>query len=188
MSTVQATVKDRPVLFRDEMVRAILAGHKTQTRRLPGPHRYVVGQKLWVRETWAMAMSCPVEPGQPVLYRADAKPIYDQLTWNSAIFMPRWASRITLEVTAVRSERLHCISWEDIRAEGVGEEWPFTRFARLWDSIHGKGAWHKDPLVWVIEFRTLQKPKPVSFDELPNVNLTDGQDAADYVAKMREEE
>ena len=90
------------------------------------------------------------------------------------IHMPRWASRITLEIVSVRVERLQDISYEDALAEGVldfrqliepecqqGETadecarrlcWPQRSYRQLWESINGEGSWEKNPWVWVIEF------------------------------------
>lgn len=220
---------ERPILFSGEMVRAILAGKKTQTRRLVSPKSfagkwldgcdpgetesrseasigarayvadpgnyppYVVGDRLWVRETWAGAddmagigSDCDGPP-QCVAYRADktarivsptsdgqpsaAADTYawnwDMLKWRPSIHMPRWASRITLEVTAVRVERLQDISEEDAEAEGVDGSGPVGnmrvwsemgrhryQFAGLWDAINGKRCpWDSNPWVWVVEFR-----------------------------------
>jgi hypothetical protein len=152
------------------------------------------GDRLWVRETWAPA-DCMYqdhdldEPGV-VAYRADlsarfqhpgryaepgAVPAYDleswnfgSLRWRPSIHMPRWASRITLEVAGVRVERLQEITEEDARAEGITGSSPpgdfamscegangyVCAFAELWESINGKRApWARNPWVWVVEFR-----------------------------------
>ncbi len=69
--------------------------------------------------------------------------------WKSPIFMPRWASRITLEITAVRVERLQDISEADARAEGVTA---VCAYRKLWEKIHGPGSWDVNPYVWVVEF------------------------------------
>jgi hypothetical protein len=154
---VRAMSRERPILFSGAMVRAILAGRKTMTRRVVpigwrgrragiefvggrgmeddpeswgyadeygdyytlanGDPLYVIpcpygqrGDRLWVRETWAAH-------GDYVAYRADGEDAGTR--WRPSIFMPRWASRITLEVTGVRVERLQAITEEDARAEGV---------------------------------------------------------------------
>lgn len=150
-------MKDRPILFSGAMVRAILAGQKTQTRRIVKPQPSIEGQtprrtcpygapgdRLWVRETHA-AMACSSRAR--VAYRADmivqnqtprrtppgwttadlcpwpvdnAKGRGHAVTrWTPAIHMPRALSRIDLEVTAVRVERLHDVTEEDARTEGV---------------------------------------------------------------------
>lgn len=148
------------------------------------PCPYVPGQLLWVRETWA---PCIVTPRQAdIAYRADgeepnsataravdlatvedaetAMHYLDKGAWVPAIFMPRWASRITLEVTAVRVERLQDISEDDACAEGVGYTDPdpaatmnhtcTDAFAHVWDRINGKRAtWKSNPWVWVVSFR-----------------------------------
>lgn len=181
------------------MVRAILEGRKTQTRRVctvtdlddiregrvaQGLGRFRVGMRLWVRETWSW-----VGPGHStrdleflrgegpidLIYRADGS---ENGPWTPSIHMPRWASRITLEITSVRVERLQDISIADCLEEGVrcplcgytatdsrlhldhaicerrGHSPSAIReYADLWESINGPGSWDADPYVWVIEFR-----------------------------------
>lgn len=210
-------MKERPILFSAPMVRAILEGRKTQTRRVvkPGPPdglgmyaclgawRYegvdyranevetcpygVPGDRLWVRETWQMVDPLEVPENRRgsrapftgcqgariipwvATYRADgelAHERYGDIVWKPSIHMPRWASRITLEITGVRVERLQDISEEDALAEGVhrfdwqddnGECPATTReaFARLWASINGPDSWTANPWVWVVEFRRI---------------------------------
>lgn len=207
-------VKETPILFSEPMVQAIMAGRKTQTRRvvnwerlhkqagLPYPTncslawfnlckgwaldagdgmmREVdcpygkVGDRLWVKETWAPNPRAPQgrEADAPyVLYRAngDTAP-----GWRPSIFMSRLGSRITLEVAAVRVARLNDISEADAAAEGVTpaaanaqgaalagifgatEFMPHrSAYATLWEQINGYGAWDANPWVWVIEFRRL---------------------------------
>lgn len=245
---------ERPILFSGAMVRAILSGAKSVTRRVvkPGagqkwltpetlsrverweyrgdgywsmqigePNRIVhcgvemdgghigcvrcpYGQQrgdiLWVRETWQHADW--TEDGQPYIrYRADDSvqllpgaddesliDVWATLSdsdnfdidgkaadrkWRPSIFMPRWASRITLEVTGVRVERLQEISEEEAKAEGAryfdggeihhsgwrhddGDVYSSARasFFALWQSINGKTyPWASNPWVWVVEFR-----------------------------------
>lgn len=139
------------------------------------------GDRLWVRETWVLRGN---EDGHPItadgalchereaqrLYRADAIPAaygLEQLPdgllfeggWRPSIHMPRWASRITLEVTDVRVERLRDISEADAIAEGTqcaGVPASLTNvgaFAKLWNSINGAGAWELNPWVWVVDFK-----------------------------------
>jgi len=193
---------ERPILFSGPMVRAILDGTKTQTRRVlkkqpldvipclddwvgekwaalltrdPEPHgtlfrcRYgVPGDRLWVRETFATnTLGCP----NGLTYRADhldmrgdgpANPI----KWHPSIHMPRWASRITLEIVSVRVERVQDISTADIITEGLSttlREYDAEchlreQFETLWDSINGDKSgrsWADNPWVWCIEFRRL---------------------------------
>lgn len=219
-------MKERPILFNDEMVRAILGGKKTQTRRVIKPlptnranhvwadgnrfafcegthekgarcqedtiikHRYgVPGDRLWVREIFAMQVSLepgevkPFDDGRPFLvvdegpeygthweqphYRAtDPAPdlcYEDQeeegpcVRWLPQLHMPRWASRILLEVQEVRAERVQDITEEDAQAEGVECVYSME-FAKLWDSINGKKpgrSWKENPWVWVITFRKM---------------------------------
>jgi len=132
---------------------------------------YPIGSRLWVRETWTRARTWT---GKPWIYKAEltaeewarreeiAKrnppdPSGYVLRWNSPIFMPRRASRITLEVTGVRAERLQDIAYPDIVAEGYPDpNHPYPArmwYMALWDSINGKRyPWASNPWVWVVEF------------------------------------
>jgi hypothetical protein len=220
---------ERPILFSAPMVRAILAGSKTQTRRvISNPHRndegFVLqdygkgwwpyrshdgesacyldrqkdgdyyseaplrcpygrpGDRLWVRETWARD-----DEDGALMYRADlglggdadewernrceGAPRY---RWRPSIHMPRRASRITLEITSVRAQRLQDISNTDAIAEGIepmdgphGERWrhyilpgycdawefPKNSFGSLWELVNGEGSWDDNPWVWALSFR-----------------------------------
>lgn len=191
-------MKERPILFKGEMVRAILGGRKTQTRRIAKHERileithtvdrgetvcwygssgpaeqfspYKVGDRLWVKETFSWCA------GGMAAYRAtDQEPPRGSYfnewppKWKSSLFMPRAASRITLEIENVRIERLNDISEEDAASEGIGDVFADAylsdgsrakvkvkktfAFRRLWESINGPGSWGKNPWVWVIEFR-----------------------------------
>lgn len=167
--------KARPILFSAPMVRALLEGRKTQTRRvvktktdlnasleLIGPCRYGrPGDLLWVRERWGYKQqfrnpSAP--PEGPILYSADAKNRNLTGPWRSSRIMPRVASRIVLQVSAVRIEMLQHITPADARAEGFdpsmdGED-PLTWFHNLWDSINSvhDADWETNPRVWVVTF------------------------------------
>ncbi|PKO03060.1 MAG: hypothetical protein CVU43_04575 [Chloroflexi bacterium HGW-Chloroflexi-5] len=220
-------MKERPILFSGEMVRAILEGRKTQTRRVikpqpswryPGNYErsytmsfirgvwcatvgfgmaqegyrffncpYEKGMMLWVREaylpdppadgTWddVVYMGCKNAPLSmiPEKFRNQSHCLYKStwkgldLIWKPSIHMPRWASRILLEVVSVRVERVQDISLKDINAEGT----PYTldpakrpygtrheQFQRLWDSINEKRGlpWESNPWVWVIEFKKVE--------------------------------
>ena len=178
------------------MVRAILSGTKTQTRRLfrPQPeYRYGVlfpqgsstgyspsllagacpfgrpGDRLWVREQFACVRTRGM---RYVEYKSDRSLSdfdgYDSPAggrWRPSIHMPRWASRITLEITDVRVERLQDISEADAKAEGVSmpdvtptppDFWSYQQeFRHLWEQINGPGSWNDNPWVWVIEFKKL---------------------------------
>lgn len=142
-------MKERPILFSGPMVRAIFDGRKTQTRRVarltsagyvkePGGHRRwhpgdpdarfacpcgAPGDRLWVRETWGLYDTQPSDgpSGATVFYRAtdENRRVLRYQLWRPSIHMPRWASRITLEVTGVRVERLQDITEEDAYSEGV---------------------------------------------------------------------
>lgn len=138
------------------------------------------GDRLWVRETWQSVPfgphrdwpGCPdLRPQKPsewnrtavVIWRADGEMPGPEI-WSPSIHMPRWASRITLEITGVRVERLQDISEEDAAAEGVEPGYMPNSlgsttcagyrpmFARVWRDINGPDSWAANPWVWVIEF------------------------------------
>jgi hypothetical protein len=215
---------DRPILFSAPMVRAILAGTKTQTRRVVktvgrdggfviveegdgswwprrsddgescfvtvrdrGGHYLheipmtcpygVPGDRLWVREAWRgsatldWAKPSDMPAGSAIFYEADDRSTWcDDLTHppstlkRPGMFMPRWASRITLEVTGVRVERLQDISDADALAEGIDRHEVLTdgdappgfhreTYQKLWERINGPGSWAANPWVWVVEFK-----------------------------------
>ncbi|EKZ6514951.1 hypothetical protein RYB76_002291 [Klebsiella pneumoniae] len=219
-------MKERGMIFNGEMVRAILDGRKTQTRRPiqwkqtrfteigeredgskwpwsedaehacdfwhPCPFG-AVGDRIWVRETWQAihdycdenghvderrcARSIPRHRGNywhPVYQEAWGNESREdrEFPWRPSIHMPRWASRILLEITDVRVERLSSISQEDAKAEGMeltgwrptysdpdsgGEVMtPYDNFAELWSSIYGDESWKANPWVWVIEFKRVE--------------------------------
>lgn len=168
-------MKERPILFSGPMVKAILEGRKTQTRRVvknPGPLSTtlspygVPGDRLWVRETWgheADGNACDdIRCGNPdhIWYRASEKDpsIFPKDFWRPSIHMPRWASRLTLEVTAVRVQRLNELDKWDAKAEGIDPTYPnpIASFSALWDSINGKKhPWSSNPVVRVVEFRKI---------------------------------
>lgn len=220
-------MKERPILMSAPMVRAILEGRKTVTRRIvkPQPSTHgvggagfhpatdlscaawvwrsgydgsivemfkrdcpygVAGDRLWVREAfmhepadycWEASVSIPCRPASTV-YRADF-PECDKpqrgVKWSPSIFMPRSLSRLLLEVTEVRVERLQDISEADAIAEGTpcyvcggqldgrseSDCHCFHRRATpndyrvLWESINGAGSWEANPFVWVVSFRRI---------------------------------
>jgi hypothetical protein len=195
-------MKDRPILFNAPMVRAILSGQKTQTRRAAkltdaghvkesrGYRRWhpadpdaikacpfgQPGDRLWVRENFSGPhYQNKYPPSQwvdidPIWYWADGNPENGDWTIpKPSIHMPRLASRITLEITGVRVERLRDISHDDAKAEGIAEleasygnlrnerlSVPQHIFANLWESINGAGSWEANPWVWVVEFKQIQ--------------------------------
>jgi hypothetical protein len=132
------------------------------------------GDRLWVRETWADSY-CDDSRGNPItIYRADYPDDVPrrngvrlhEIKWRPSIFMPRALSRITLEVTGVRVERLKSISLEDMRAEGLRPNneasllWRETlaeNFRTLWDTINPKHPWSSNPWTWVVEFKRVEK-------------------------------
>ncbi|EMK8059126.1 ASCH domain-containing protein [Escherichia albertii] len=230
-------MKERGMIFNSEMVRAILDGRKTQTRRiiknqregvcwgvkpaqnprcaghthdwwlptgtqpyaaLPACPHGSIGDRIWVRETWATLgnedgccvdwndnlckgdkksaariyrASCEQKPGDYGLWSipddADWKPHTEneefEGAWRPSIHMPRWASRILLEITDVRVERLNDISECDAKAEGAPTECTligdkhYPGFRSLWKSIYGNDSWQASPWVWVIEFKRIQE-------------------------------
>lgn len=190
-------MKETPILFSGNMVCAILQGRKTQTRRVVKSHHGMpspyggAGDRLWVRETFSVdALS--IYPCPQAWYRATDTHFEDRghicqdrkhpwadclacweeshgrFKWKPSIFMPRALSRITLEITGVRIERLQNISEADALAEGIqinnsprkapyGSAWahPVSAYKELWESINGEGSWDANPEVWVIEFKRL---------------------------------
>ncbi len=174
---------DRPIIFSAPMVRALLDGRKTQMRRLawrPSPavatpprgtmasrsdgstvwQRAKPGDRLWVREAWCSADADDSGP-YAAAYMADHPGDPRGLGWRPSIHMPRWASRITLTVTAVRRQRLQDITRGDARAEGVPRlhpiadddpSTPIDAFGDLWDALHGEGAWAANPEVVALTF------------------------------------
>ena len=221
-------MKERPILFNALMVKAILEGRKTQTRRVINPQpegktlqsnldgKWLskkfnglllpkiedlpihcpygkIGDRLWVRETWstvnlygeiALAYKADGEVTRvvenenfqdedglinyddPRLEKYSFAAWADDLlegkegNWKPSIHMPRWVSRILLEITNVHVEQLQDISESDCLKEGVGS--PILRdckkpkFMQLWESINGTGSWNKNPWVWVVEFKVIQ--------------------------------
>jgi len=200
-------ITERGMIFNGQMVRALLGGRKTQTRRSVKPQPELTersgfswngalygagsderetnrnfahakcpygrpGDRIWVRETFG-------DCGERLVYRADtddgAKCKVKR--WTPSIHMPRWASRILLEITDVRIERLNSISEEDCWAEGIEAvdglfenteiidmalkigccvEDSKPMFALLWQSIYGDDSWQANPWVWCISFRRIK--------------------------------
>lgn len=160
-------MKTSPIIFSDPMVRSILAGTKTQTRRKFKPTdrpeniptRFAVDD-LWVRESFAYPRWDANLP--EVIYRADEDPLWSKspvpIKWQSPIFLPRLYSRIGLKIESVRCQKLQWISESDAIAEGItipteGElVEPIVLYQELWDSINGFGSFQDNPWVWVITF------------------------------------
>ena len=167
-------MRERPILFSGAMVRAILDGTKTQTRRVMKPPRLSArdwqtgdsniacpygeaGDRLWVRETW-------VNHFGHILHRADFEPgsfEYGAKGWKPSIHMPRAHSRLSLDITGVRVERLQDISAADKEAEGLpaAEGYGPAAFADLWDQINAKRgySWASNPWVWVVSFARVRE-------------------------------
>ena len=124
------------------------------------------GDRLWVREAfihepadycWEASVSIPCRPATTV-YRADHLGDTRGAGWSPSIHMPRALSRITLEVTGVRVERLQGISTADCWAEGIASSPdvdPVHEYRDLWESINGPGSWDANPWVWVVEFQRI---------------------------------
>lgn len=195
-------MKERPILFSGPMVRALLNGSKTQTRRFVKartdrnfgsrcvlqPHELAgevnrgdyqncpygkPGDRLWVREAWRVIdladVFAPREitAAHRIWFEADGPHEPPAGRYRPGMFMPRWASRILLEVTAVRVERLQDISNSDAIAEGVNVHpdhrhkpresilSPMQGYRDLWESINGPDSWEDNPWVWVIEFKRI---------------------------------
>lgn len=199
---------ERPILFSAPMIRAILAGTKTQTRRAlliqpdrqpeaaailgdiaTWPCRYgEPGDQLWVRESWMPDPPCdgtwnytswagcregriagvPERFRHPAFCNYAADWLHGPVRWTPSIHMPRWASRIQLEVTGIRVERLQDISEADAVAEGIclnpsavgvtttGDKpkpVAVAMYRTLWEQINGPGSWDANPWVWCVEFR-----------------------------------
>lgn len=211
MTTTSAPVKERPILFTGAMVRAILAGTKTQTRRLVKPkdaHRLDIcdgelihvhapdcpgfcdfacaedrspygapGDRLWGRES--IKLVCKAGEWADSVYVADGRPTKaDAWPWKRpvlpSIHCPRGLSRLLLDITDVRVQRLQEISRGDCADEG----WPVDAerreiarmyrdlgddeatddeaiewYAGLWESINGSGSWDRNPWVWAVSFK-----------------------------------
>lgn len=214
---------ERPILFSAPMVRALLDGTKTQTRRIVKPQPpyqpalathlarrgYPVwhceqwqkfcpygqpGDRLWVRETWVPIAKdykpADLAQASALLYRADGLKVpnqkdreiraffadrcripLDAVKWRPSIFMPRIASRLDLEIVAVRVERLQDISaadaisegiepmrsgWKNYTKDGVATSIPEESYQALWEVINGPDSWHLNPWVWVIAFKRIQ--------------------------------
>lgn len=198
-TTTEATaVREKPIIFGAEMVRAILDGCKSQTRRVVKPGNLFDGKEaivkrfprqsgcpygepgglLWVREAWRLPRSWDETPGGNVFADVEIKYDADGFVhagvgdgcwgrYRHARFMPRKASRLTLEITDVRVQRAHDISDTDAIAEGVGHgidpsyQWiqgrAVNKFQSLWDCINGKShPWASNPWVWAMTFKMVR--------------------------------
>lgn len=220
---MKANMKERPILFSAPMVRALLDGSKTQTRRVvkpqpageiqrqvPGLDHWIdskywerknqkenhgigtrgftcphgkAGHRLWVREAWRViaVADCfaprEITAASRIWYEAQgALPFHPSEfgRLRPSMFMPRWASRITLEITGVRVERLQDISEADALAEGVVkgpdhyappvpekvkafyDTSARRAYRHIWETINGPGSWAVNPWVWVIEFKVIK--------------------------------
>lgn len=211
--------RDLPIPFSPPMVRALLAGSKTETRRqikdapegfhmdrvgptgfqwtappgsprIPFTPRYSVGDRLWVREAWRADKSWDAVPPRDIFpiarihHEAGGNAWPDAGKLRPSMFMPRWASRLTLVVTEVAVERLKDITHAGALAEGVEMEsadppfyyvpgiWPHSitgvgiedgkdhaqrSYFKLWDHINGEGAADQNPWVTVTRFRVIKE-------------------------------
>jgi hypothetical protein len=136
--------------------------------RCLGPSEYNVGELRWIKESGCRYRRYGQMPGEFQIDRNDS-----ELSWPklNALFYPRWASRLTIEITDVRIERLQEIKENDVWLEGVHEEWPTDingdayvltdngarkLYRPVWESINGKGSWDANPWVYVITFRVVK--------------------------------
>ena len=182
--------KERPIIFSGPMVRAILAGRKTQTRRVAKGFSHKcpygnIGDMLWAREAYNPGLIPERSRADGYLgcvYRADDFSASYSGGWTPSIHMPRRHSRITLEIVSVRVERLQDISENDAKSEGVppnclpdlGNTWATYRqgFIMAWDTINAKRgySWDSNPWVWVVQFKVLhasQQPHAVDLASAP---------------------
>lgn len=196
-------MKERPILFHARSIKGILAGRKTQTRRIINPQPQanggvgftpirpyrtslgqwnwviaetghgcrdpfncpygVPGDRLWVKEAIGKSHQYPDGTVDSYYVADDAMTVGDRWPWKrprlNGMFCPRGLSRITLEVTGVRVERVQDISNEDALAEGIdgltlGQP-PRIDFASLWNDTNGKGAWDRNDWCWVVDFKRI---------------------------------
>ena len=195
LDDLRDTSRERPILFSEPMIHALLAGIKTQTRRVMKPQPVLdggqwkrgefvwwqenrnpidvydngpikpcpfgkVGDRLWVREKWRLMNVSPHQTN--IQYLASLGKDGDRVPWKSAIHMPREASRIVLEITKIKAERLHDITEADALAEGMAglmrgtTRWEGEArdlFREVWEGIHGAASWEANPWVWAIHFQ-----------------------------------
>lgn len=155
----------RPIIFSGPMVRALLDGRKTQTRRLASSPlaKCEVGDRLYVRETWSFIGRQGIfdlNQARPdtctPIFRADD---VQADRWWPSIHHPRWASRLTLTVREVRRQRLQDLTEDDACAEGA--EYDYGQGAKisqrrmfeiLWRHLHGESAWDGNPEVVALTF------------------------------------
>jgi hypothetical protein len=190
--------RERPAFFSALDIQAIIAGHKTEFRTpvnpqpvqvtqypdtllgwmwrtvdtwMIPPERMIaacphgqIGDRLWVKEAWTEIIH-----GREAFYRADKGDYYSAIDWSPSTRMPRWAARLVLEITDVQVERLHCIDYAGLIAEGVrklpdyGEaENDYERgmfraeYSARWQKRYRRTApWQCNPFVWVVQFRVL---------------------------------
>lgn len=145
---------DHPILFNDAMVRAILDGRKTWTRRPVTRSKppFAIGDTLWVREAWTTDNGA-------IAFRADYPGDAGLLAWRPSIHMPRRMCRLRLRVQLVLTTGIQHLSELQAAGEGVGpEDGSFVAaFRRLWDSIYGKRyPWASNPRVWAVWFRKVK--------------------------------
>ena len=168
------SVVEMPILFKKKMVEAILDGRKTATRRIikPAPTSILkgdvfketrcpygeVGNGLWVREKFLYRQNKTAviyEAGHSSQEAAGLAGMYGG--WKPSIHMPRWACRLTMQILAIRVERLQYMSEEEAWAEGCEPGAMMMsavdNFELLWKSINGEESWDTNPFVWVVDFK-----------------------------------
>ena len=168
-------VKPQTAIMTDEMARAFgVQPPPVENSAVVSCPYGAVGDRLWVKETWKADQiwdghrPLDIHEGEAVLYTADEHATrIVPFGWGRgrpSIFMRRWMSRLTLELTSVRVERLNDISEEDAQAEGViglyvqKDEAPsrVRAYRDLWESLNGAGSWAANPWVWVLSFRRVE--------------------------------
>lgn len=179
-------MKERPINFRARMVRAILDGRKTQERRIvkPQPHQSeyepdIISWPAVIKKRTVTPGGIVIPKGQPYFAISTIEEFAKGCPYGQPgdrlWVMPRWASRILLEIVSVRVERVQDISEEDAASEGapcelgrlegaiLGAQASYRKgFIRLWESINGEGSWIENPWVWVIEFKRIHQQTEVS--------------------------
>lgn len=158
------------IIFDSESVKAILAGNKTQSRRiikgarlddnelLSDHHpRYYVGETVYVKESYADLYPATIGDNRRIAYKATDTTIVTK--WQTPLFMPESLSRIKLQIVRVGCERVHDISAIDVINEGVWSKyftcvdnnW-FRKWQARWIHVNGQASWNSNPWVWVYEF------------------------------------
>lgn len=169
-------MKERPIIFSGPMVRSLISGIKTQTRRIAKDQSGIIpsnnpyghaGDLLWVKESWRtlskydMLKPTLIPINASIEYKADQyKNTQEGMSekWRTPLFIQKRFSRLELVILNVRYEKLMACTELDAMAEGVGSIHvnALAQYKAIWEGLHGLGSWEKNPWVWVIEFRRNQ--------------------------------